>query len=338
MNKRMWPTGIIVTLVLLALIATGCDPGSTAKQKPSHRTLTVYAFSTEEEVMIQDIFPAFQVHWEHLTGGEMTFRGMFTGSEEIANAILDGAPAEVAILSNEYHSTWLHIANQVQTDWHDFPNAGIVSRSPLVIVVRPGNPLAITDWVDLARPGVKLIHADPRTSGVAQWGLLAEYGSALLTLGNSEAASTQLEAIWANVISTPSSARDAMKEFLFGAGDALVTYEQDALLAKSRGADIEIVTPPATIVSEHVVVIVDRNVNDREQEIVRTFVNFLWSERAQQALTHYYFRAVTDEALNQGVPEFHQVERPFTVDDLGGWSKAYHEIINGIWQEQIAPR
>lgn len=33
-------------------------------------------------------------------------------------------------------------------------------------------------------------------------------------------------------------------------------------------------------------------------------VVFLWSEAAQEAFTRYYFRAVTDETLNQAVPEF----------------------------------
>jgi hypothetical protein len=44
---------------------------------------------------------------------------------------------------------------------------------------------------------------------------------------------------------------------------------------------------------------------------------------------------VTDEALNQAVPEFHEIERPFTVHDLGGWGQAYPEIIHGVWEEQI---
>lgn len=122
---------------------------------------------------------------------------------------------------------------------------------------------------------------------------------------------------------------------MFGAGGALITYEQDALLAQTRGATWEVVTPPSTIMSEHVAVIVDRNVQPWEREVVEGFISFLWSEAAQEAFTHYYFRAVTDEALNQAVPEFHEIERPFTVLDLGGWGRAYPEIVHGVWEEQI---
>jgi len=52
----------------------------------------------------------------------------------------------------------------------------------------------------------------------------------------------------------------------------------------------------------------------------------------------YYFRAVTDEALNQAVPELHEIERPFTVHDLGGWGQAYPEIIHRVWEERILKR
>lgn len=94
--------------------------------------------------------------------------------------IVGGAPADVAILSNEQHAVWLHINDGVETDWHTFPYQGIISRSPIVIAVRPGNPLGIMAWADLPRPGMRLVHPDPRTSGGARWALLAEYGSALL--------------------------------------------------------------------------------------------------------------------------------------------------------------
>ena len=62
---------------------------------------------------------------------------------------------------------------------------------------------------------------------------------------------------------------------------------------------------------------------------------FLWSQTAQEAFTRYYFRAVTDEALNEAVPGFQEIEQPFTVQSLGGWGRAYPEILHGVWEEQI---
>jgi sulfate transport system substrate-binding protein len=326
----------VAVVLALMLITGGCQPPEERNRKPAPRqTIIVYSFSVEEEVMTEEVFPAFQGYWQEQTGQEVTFQSVFASCEEISDAIVDGASADVAILSNEQHAVWLRINDWVETDWQTLPQQGIVSRSPLVIVVRPGNPLGIEDWADLARPGVSIVHPDPCTSCGAQWALLAEYGSAFLDENSSSAAREQLRGIWANVVATPSSAREALKQFMFGTGDALVTYEQDALLAQARGATLEVVTPRSTIMSEHVAVIVDRNVQPWEREVVEAFVAFLWSETAQEAFTRYYFRAVTDEALNQTVPEFHEIEQPFSVHDLGGWGYAYSEIIHRIWEEQI---
>lgn len=328
---------LVTAALILTLIAGGCQPLAEPGKEPTRQTIVVYGFSIGEEVMTEEIFPAFQDYWQEQTGQEVTFQSDFAGSENLTEAILDGAPADVAILSNEQHAVWLHINDLVETDWHAFPHEGIVSRSPLVIIIRPDNPLGIGDWADLTRPGVSLVHPDPRTSGGAQWALLAEYGSALLDerAGSTEAAHEQLQGIWANVAATPASSREALKQFMFGVGDAMVTYEQDALLAQARGATLGIVTPRSTIVSEHVAVIVDQNVEPWEREVVEAFVAFLWSEAAQKAFTSYYFRAVTDEMLNEAVPEFHEIEQPFTVRDLGGWGQAYPEIIHGVWEEQL---
>jgi len=330
--------GLVVVVLSLVLLTTSCLPPVPQRGEAVRpATIVVYGFSVEEEVMTEEVFPVFQDYWKGQKGQEVTLQSVFANSDEVTKEILDGASADVAILSNEQYAVWLRINDWVETDWHTLPHQGIFSRSPIVIVVRPGNPLGIKDWADLARPGVSLVHPDPRTSGGAQWALLSEYGSALLDekSGSQKAAHEQLQDIWANVVAAPPSAREALKQFVFGVGDALVTYEQDALLAQARGADLEVVTPPGTVMSEHLAVIVDNNVKPWEQEVVEAFVAFLWSEAAQEALTHYYFRAVTDETLNQAVPEFQEIQQPFTVRDLGGWGQAYPEIIHGAWEEQI---
>ena len=39
--------------------------------------LVVYAFSTQEEVLTQSIFPAFEQEWETETGRDLTIEGVF---------------------------------------------------------------------------------------------------------------------------------------------------------------------------------------------------------------------------------------------------------------------
>jgi sulfate transport system substrate-binding protein len=202
----------------------------------------------------------------------------------------------------------------------------------MVIVVRPGNPARISGFGDLAQPGLNLVHADPRTSGAGEWAVLAEYGSALRESSNEALAKSQLRSIWQNVRLLAPSARSAMTLFEMGAGDALVTYEQEALLALDRGVALEIVTPARTILAEHVAVRVDDNVTTLERPVVRRLLSYL-AGPGQRELSAYYLRTEGQ----QGGP-FQHLREPFVVEDLGGWSQAYPGLVEALWREEIEPR
>src|SRR5467141_3170210 len=146
-----------------------------------------------------------------------------------------------------------------------------------------------------------------------------------------------LQAVWHNVISTPGSAREARTQFESGYGDALITYELDALLMKQSNAkaDAEIIIPEATIFSEHPAVVVDRNVSANDRPVVDAFMQYLWTEEVQRAFVRFHFRSSTSEALNQENKELATIKYPFTVDYFHGWDKAYPEVIEGVFRDQV---
>lgn len=338
-NRR--PLTVLLAATLLgAMLAVGCLPKSPTNTATS-RTLTVYGFSVMKESLEKAIFPGFAAKWQQENNEEVRFTASFAGSETITNQILAGVAADIAILSIERDVDRLREGRFVTSDWHALPNRGIVNKTPFVILVRKGNPKGIRDFADLAKPGVKVIHPDPVSSGGAMWSVLAIYGSELLKsekdTGQRDATRAQqtLKAIWRNVFSTPGSAREARTQFELGHGDALITYELEALLMKQAGAAMEAVVPEATIFSEHPVAVIDRNVTNDERRVVDAFVQYLWSDEAQQAFVKYHFRSVTKESLNEANREFAQIRMPFTVNEFGGWSKAYPEIIEHIWRDQV---
>ncbi len=295
---------------------------------PTPTRLVVYAFSTQEEALTQSVFPAFEEAWEANTDEDLTIQGVFGPSGTLAGQINLGAPADVALFSNAQHVTHLKIGRRVGVDNEPV----VVSQTPMVIVTRPGNPHGITGFSDLAQPGLRLLHADPRSSGAGQWALLADYGSALQESGDPAAARMQLLATWENVRLLGASARAAMTLFELGAGDALVTYEHDALLAQERGASLEIVVPPRTIITRHVAILVDSNIPPRERPMAQAFVDYLLSDAGQQALSRYHLRPADLEGR-----QFPGITQPLTVDDLGGWSRAYSQVVEGIWKTEIEP-
>ena len=322
-----------------ALLVVSCLPQPPAES--GDITITFYGFSVMKESLEKAIFPGFAARWKQTHGQVVQFQSSFAGSETVTNQILQGAPAEVAILSIERDAQRLKQAGFVTSDWRSLPGHGIVNKTPFVIIVRQGNPKGIRDFSDLAKPGIRLIHPDPISSGGAQWSILAIYGS---ELNKSTKESTEpdkgralqtLRAIWKNVFSTPGSAREARTTFELGNGDALVTYELEGLLMKEAKAPIEVVIPQSTIFSEHPAVVIDKNVPAAKRAVIDAFMQYLWSDESQQAFVKFHFYSSTNDALNQANANFGHVEMPFTIEYFGGWEKAYPEVIEQIFRDQV---
>lgn len=323
----------------LALVAVSCLPQPPAES--GDITITLYGFSIMKESLEKAIFPGFAAKWKQQHGQVVQFQSSFAGSETVTNQILQGAPAEVAILSIERDAQRLMKEGFVSSDWHLLPGGGIVNKTPFVIIVRQGNPKGIRDFSDLAKPGLRLIHPDPVSSGGAQWSILAIYGSELKKSetqpgeGDKVRALQTLRAIWKNVISTPGSAREARTTFELGNGDALITYELEGLLMKEAKAPIEIVVPHSTIFSEHPVVVIDKNLVAAKRPVIEAFIQYLWSDEAQDAFVKFHFYSATNEAFNEANKAFGHIAMPFGIDYFGGWEKAYPEVIEAIFRDQV---
>ncbi len=321
--------------LLLLFEASACRRKSDVAKEA---TITLYGFSVVEEPLENEIIPAYQQEWMKKTGQKLNFETSYAGSEIVTNQIIFGAGADVAILALEPNADRLVRPEVTNCEWRKLPYGGIVNKTPMVIVVQKGNPKRIRDFDDLAKPGVKLIHSDPDSSGAGQWSVLAVYGSELIksekTNGGRDhrKALDLLQRIWKNVIATFGSAREARTHFERREGDALITYELEALQMLDKKFPVEIVMPQATIFSEHPVVIIDHGMTPAKYAVVELFVRYLWEHRAQEAWVKSHFRSVTDEKLNE---RFAKIELPFYVKDLGGWSQAYPEIVEGAWKQKV---
>jgi len=286
--------------------------------------LVVYASSVQQEVLLDGIFPAFKEKWETASGRELIIEGVFDSSEALARQINIGAPADVAIFTHTQPIAMLRFGKKISR----VAKPTIIGCTPMVIVTRPGNPKNIVEFADLAQPNLNLIHADPADSGFGQWAVLAEYGSAFMESQDATIAEQKLLSIWQNVRVMTPSARSSMILFEIGAGDALVTCEQDARLAIDRGVDLEIVVPTVTVFAQPVAILIDSNVSRSEREAAEAFLAFLVSDEARQVFASYYLYDA-DEVCQV----FPDIITTFTVDDMGGW----HEVFRNTWQKKIKP-
>ena len=301
------------------------------------RTIVFYGFSILGEVIDKGVFPEFQRRWRESTGEKVEIVSSFAGSGTITNQIILGVPAELALLSLELDAHKLAEARIVPPEsWHGLPFSGVVNRTPFIILVRSGNPKGIRDFADLAKPGVRVVHPDPMTSGGANWAIVAEYGAGARGAADPlRSGHDLLLGLWKNVVAQAASARAARTQFENGFGDALVTYEQEALWDRARGRlKADVVYPRSTVLSEHTLVRIDRNVPRRDRDLVDAFLRFLWTEDAQRVFVRYGFRSVTDR-LNDANAAFGRIEDPFTIADMGGWKRAKKEIVDAVWKDRV---
>lgn len=327
-------TGFLSALFVLFLLfeVTACRRRSANEE---NATIIVYGFSVAKEPLVTDIFPRFQQEWLEKTNQHIKFESSFAGSEIVTNQLVMGVDADVAILSIERNAERLLRPDVTNSDWRKLPYGGIINRTPIVIVTRAGNPKRIRDYSDLGRPGVEVILCDPTSSGAGNWALIAIYGAEQIKLEkrtgtrDSQASVELFRQIVKNIKATPESARAARALFEHNEGDALVTYEMEALQMKEKGVPIDIVMPQATVMCEHPVVIIDHLMSPYRYALVELFVRSLWERPAQQAWTRAGFRSIFEDLNSNFAP----VEMPFKVSDLGGWSKAYEDIVKGAWQQ-----
>jgi sulfate/thiosulfate transport system substrate-binding protein len=335
---RQWLTRVLLFGAGAALFGYAVWPWTPmARAARPPRTIVFYGFSILRDVIDQAVFPEFQRQWRRRTGERVELVSSFAGSGTITNQIILGVPAELALLSLELDAYKLAEARVIPPEsWRGLPFGGVVNRTPFIILVRSGNPRGIRDFRDLAKRGVRVVHPDPLTSGGANWAIVAEYGAA--ARGSADplrSGHDLLLGVWKNVVAQAASARAARTQFENGFGDALITYEQEALWDRSRGIlKADVVYPRATILSEHTLVRIDRNIPRRDRALVDAFMRFLWTEDAQRLFVKYGFRSVTD-SLNEGNTAFGRIEDPFRIADMGGWKRAKKEIVDAVWKERV---
>jgi sulfate/thiosulfate transport system substrate-binding protein len=303
--RQLYLAVLVVALAMLAVACGGQSDGGNA--------LTLVAYSTPQEVYKQDLIPAFQKTRE---GKGVSFQQSYGASGEQERAVEGGLPADVVALSLEPDVTKLVKAGLITPSWNKDRYRGFVTKSVVVLAVRPGNPKKIKSWADLRKPGVEVITPNPFTSGGARWNVMAAYGAQLKQGKTDQQGIDYLKRLFANVSVQDKSARDSLQTFSSGKGDVLIAYENEAIAAQRKGEKLEYVIPPETIQIENPIAAVKESKNPRKAE---AFVDWLRTEPAQKVFAKRGYRPVLTSANDP--KRFPKPGGLFAIDSLGGWSK-----------------
>jgi sulfate/thiosulfate-binding protein len=253
-------------------------------------------------------------------GKGVSFSQSYGGSGEQSRAVTNGQHADVVNFSLEPDVERLVKANLVSPTWNQNATHGFVTNSVVVFMTRKGNPKHIAGWADLLKPGVQVVTPNPFTSGGARWNIMAAYGAQLKEGKTPAQAQAYLTQLFHKVVSQDSSARNSLQTFVAGRGDVLLGYENEAIAARKKGAEIDYLIPTNTLLIESPVAVVGSSATAKQ------FADYLLSPAAQATWAAKGYRPVI-----AGVPAAAKFPTPtglFKIDAVGGWKAATKQFFD----------
>jgi sulfate transport system substrate-binding protein len=317
--RKIFKAPLVAAAAAAALALGACSTAS--GDSADAKTISVNAFSVMEAANA----PVFEDFEATDAGAGVTFETSYGASGDQSRAVVAGADADVVHYSLESDVTRLVDEGLVAEDWKDNATKGIATSSVVVFMVRKGNPEGIETWDDLVKPGVEIITPNPGSSGSARWNILAAWAHITGSGGGPDDAKAFLTKLLNNTIALPGSGREATTAFTDGSGDVLLSYENEAILAKQNGADVDYIVPPDTLLIEN-----PAAVTTDASDVAKAFLEFMTSPEVQADYAQSGFRPVVDgvdvgevQGANDPSDPFPAPEQLFTIDgDFDGWGEA----------------
>lgn len=337
MKKRNYfvkkATAVVLIAALSAGVFAGCggsgngDAGDNGNDKV---TITNVSYDPTRE-LYEKYNELFAEHYKEETGKDIEVVQSHGGSGSQARSVIEGNDADVVTLALAHDITSIEEAGMIEPGWiEEFPGNSSPYTSTIVFLVRNGNEKGINDWDDLIKEGVEVITPDPKSSGGACWNFLAawDYASKQYN-GDEEQVKDFVAKLYDNVIVMDSGARGATTTFVEnGQGDVLIAWENEALLALEQyPGEYEVITPSISILAEPSVAIVDENADKNgTADVAKEYLDYLYSDEAQRIIGENYYRPSNETILNEFADTFDLSVNLCTIDDFGGWDKAYEDF------------
>jgi len=303
-----------LALIALAALAVAVSVAFAGTTRAADARLSLVAYSTPREAYGK-LIPAFG---KTAAGDGVSFSQSYGASGDQTRAVKAGLKADVVTLSLAPDMDELVAAGIVDKNWKRQSYRGMVTRSVVVFVVRDGNPKKIFGWNDLLKPGVDVVTPNPFTSGGARWNVMAAYGAWRKQGKTDRQAQANLLKLFKNVVSQDKSARDSLNTFNSGRGDVLLAYENEALLARKSGLNVQFRIPRSTILIENPIAVTKTSEHRTE---ATAFLRYLRTVDAQRIFADNGYRPLNKAVAAEFKSKFPARPGIFTIDQLGlgGW-------------------
>ncbi|TGY97564.1 sulfate ABC transporter substrate-binding protein [Petralouisia muris] len=312
--------------ILAASCLAGCGDGSGSDKKGDGTELLNVSYDPTREFYAEynDIFCKY---WKEQGGSDVTVTQSHGGSGSQARSVIEGNEADVVTLALAHDITAIENSGMIEEGWsEEFEGDSAPYTSTIVFLVRKGNEKNIKDWDDLVKDGVEVITPNPKTSGGACWNFLAAWAYEQQNGKSEQETEEFLTKLYQNVLVLDSGARGATNTFVENRqGDVLIAWENEAYLSLDTHPDeYEIVTPSVSILAQPSVAVVDKYAKDHgTEELAAAYLEHLYSDEAQRLAGKHHYRPSNEEILQEFSDKFDLEMNLVTIDDFGGWDKAY---------------
>ncbi|WP_028357258.1 sulfate ABC transporter substrate-binding protein [Brackiella oedipodis] len=318
--------------LLLSLgLSLGMMASVNAQDSHQHRILNASYDVTRD--FFRQYNPLFSKHYAQAHEGEtVTIEQSHGGSSKQALSVANGLQADVVTMNQSSDINLLVEKGLIDKDWHQkLPNQALAFTSPTVILVRKGNPKGIHDWPDLIKDDVKVLFANPKSSGNGRYAFLAIYGAALKRFDNdSHKAQEFASEVLKRIPVRDGGGRGATSSFIQRhIGDALIAPENEAQMAAQQFGknQFELIYPSYTIETEIPVAVVDAVAAKKgNSDVAKEYLRYLWSEPGQNLGAKLYYRPSVEQVRLQYKDRFPEVKTFKAGEVFGSWPDIMSKI------------
>lgn len=222
--------------------------------------------------------------------------------------------ADVVTLVNRFDLEYIvGSSRRISSLWSSaLPDSASPFASPVVFLVRSGNPHAIRGWQDLiGRTGVNIVSTNPLISGFGRYAYIGVYHQARQAYGEDDnrVFGVLLDFYRSHEIIYPSS-DEAVEAFIdAGRGDVLLAWEHRALQAlREHPGQFELVIPAATLMPKPRLAVVEANARGHGTlELATEYTRFMFSETAQEVMARHGFRPASSRVRRRHEGEFAEI-------------------------------
>jgi len=266
--------------LVIALNACGGAPAAAPANAPAPTsaptTADLHVFAAAS---LTDAFAEIGKNFEAVNpGAKVSFN--FAGSQQLAQQIGQGAPADVFASANKKQIDLMIKSGQVISG-----TERIFVRNHLVVIFPKDNPAGLKDLKDLAKPGLKLVLA---AKEVPVGGYALDFLAKAAKLPEYTAAYSPT--VLSNVVSYEENVKSVLSKVALGEADAGIVYTSDIALDSGKVGRIDIPDNLNTIATYPIAPIKD----SPQADLAQRFVDYVLSAPAQQILVKYGFIGADD--------------------------------------------